>query len=146
MTTTAYLYDAATRQYTGAVACADGTCPLNATLTPLPDDALPTDVLIWQGQWVKKTDGVSLISGFYASQYTALTRFAFLDRFLPSERVAILTLAQTDMTVADFINMLNNAPAVMLNDPRIVTGVNDCASKIPALTAQRVAAILNPTQ
>ena len=146
MTTTAYLYDAATLQYTGAVACPDGTCPLNATLTPLPAGSLPTDIFIWQGQWVKKTDGVSLITGFLSSQYQPMTKFAFLNRLLQSERIAILSLGQTDMYAADFINMLNSAPAVLLNDPRVVSGLNYCASKIPAITPARVTAILDPTR
>ena len=145
MTSTAYQYDATTHQYTGSVSCADGTCPSNATTTPLPAAAQPTDVWVWHGQWVQKMDGVSLISGFASWLYAPMTSFDFLSRFLQPERVAILTLAQTDMEAADFMNMLNHAQSVALNDPRIVAGVNYCASKIPAITADRVADILNPT-
>jgi hypothetical protein len=145
MTTTAYQYDAATHQYTGAVSCADGTCPPDATLTPLPDAAQPGDVWIWHGQWIQKADGVSVIAGFPSSLYVPMTEFAFLGRFLATERAAILTLAQTDMTATDFMNMLNKAPSILLNDARVVAGVNYCASKIPAMTVARVAAILNPS-
>ena len=145
MTSTAYQYDATTRQYTGTVPCLDGTCPPSATLTPLPATTQPTDVWIWHGQWVQKLDGISLITGYPSSLYVPMTSFDFLNRFLQPERIAILTLAQTDMETADFMNMLNHAQSVMLNDPSIVAGVNYCASKIPAITADRAAAILNPT-
>lgn len=146
MTTIAYTYDPSSQQFIGAIACLEGTCPPNATLTPLPGSAKAGDVYIWQGQWVKKADGVSLISGYPESAYVPMTPYAFMQRFTQPERVAIRTLAQNDMNAADFMAMLNSAQEVILNDPTVAAGVGYCASKIPAITAQRVADIMNPTK
>lgn len=53
-----------------------------------------------------------------------LTALAFLESFLPDERIAIRAAARGNAGLEDWLDMLRVAQEISLDDPRTVSGVN----------------------
>lgn len=70
-----------------------------------------------------------------------LSKLDYLKRFTQAERIAIRTLGQTNDTVNDYIELMNAAVVVRLDDPDTVGGVNALESA-GALAVGRAAEIL----
>jgi hypothetical protein len=82
------------------------------------------------------------LDGLVASYLvTRITPFDFLNRFTQAERAAIRTAAVGNPLIADYIAMVDAAPAVVLTDALTIAGVN--ALEVAGLIAPgRGAAIL----
>jgi hypothetical protein len=76
-----------------------------------------------------------------------LSPYDFLLLFTAAERVAILTAAQTNMQMADWLNMLNHVSFVHLDDPNTISGVEalEAAGLIGAGRAAQILADEAPT-
>jgi hypothetical protein len=55
---------------------------------------------------------------------TRITPFDFLSRFTQAERAAIRTAAAGNALIADYVAMVDAAPAVVLTDTLTIAGVN----------------------
>lgn len=101
---------------------------------PLPEDlrgALTDEDLARLGQIVSP-EMVSVYgdAGFFPAadpppppDAPIISPYEFLKLFTTAERVGILTVAQTNMAIADWLNMLNHVSAVHLDDPNTIVGV-----------------------
>lgn len=67
--------------------------------------------------------------------------FDFLSRFTQAERAAIRTAAKSNVTIADYIAMVDAAPTVSLTSELTVTGVNSL-EQAGLIAAGRAAEIL----
>jgi hypothetical protein len=78
----------------------------------------------------------------------SLSALAFKRRFTAAERIAIRTLAKTDPIVADFMDLLDTAGAVVgevhLADPDLIAGVGYFENVAHIISAGRAAEILTP--
>ena len=75
-----------------------------------------------------------------------LSTYDFLNLFTSAERVGILTAAQSNMQVADWLNLLNHVqpPGVHLDDPKTIAGV-EALQTAGLIAAGRAAQILANT-
>lgn len=76
-----------------------------------------------------------------ANVTTRISPFDFLNRFSPAERAVIRTAGMNNGVIADYIGMVEAAPAVNLTDSLTVNGVNEL-EQLGLISAGRAAQIL----
>ena len=64
------------------------------------------------------------------------TKFEFLQKFTTEELIAIKTAAKTDVSVEVWLWMFDSAQEVRLNDPNLISGLDNLVS-LGLLTEQR---------
>ena len=121
------LYDAAGTLLSSGTVIAS---PLPAGLTAKDITNPPAPGMVWSP---------AVLNFIAAPAPRTVAVFAFLSRFTQPERAGIL--ASADANVRDFLNMLNHAPAVNLDDTLTQNGVNYLVS-IALLTSARATAVL----
>jgi hypothetical protein len=70
------------------------------------------------------------------------TVYTFLKRLTSAERIAIRTLAKTDVIAEDFMNLLDQSGDVIRSNPDVLAGLNYLVS-VGKLAAGRPSEILN---
>lgn len=74
-------------------------------------------------------------------QIGVVTSGAIIARFTPEEYTAILNASKTDQAIADLINELTNEGHIIIDDPRLVNGLQKLVN-VGLLAADRVPQIM----